>query len=66
MPAYTASPAKTARFAPILPAIEPNRNANGTPMNCVMSSARIMALSSMFSSAPYVVAIRTIVWMPSL
>ena len=41
-----------ARLAPMRPAIIPKRNEKGTPMNCVMSSAMIIALSSMLSSAP--------------
>ena len=53
-------------FAPMRPAIMPKRNANGTPMNCVMSSAVIIAFWSMPIWLPNVVAIRMIVWMPSL
>ena len=48
------------------PATIPKRKANGTPMNWVMSSAVIIAFWSMPIWLPNVVAIRMIVWMPSL
>ena len=38
-------PANTAVLAPILAATMPNRKAHGMPMNCVISSAVIIALS---------------------
>ena len=56
----------SARLAPIFRAKNPNRKPNGTPMNCVMRSAPIIAFSSIPISVPYVVAIRMIVWIPSL
>ena len=62
----TARPAKTAVLAPMRPATMPKTKAKGTPMNCVMSSAVIIAFWSMPIWLPNVVAILMMVWMPSL